>query len=209
MKLHTVEMPILIGDGGKRRAAAGGHHLESRGESVDAVAVAHPDRVALAGLPDMLEQGGSRLDLHQRPPEFPLVGGLDRAAQSLHHRLLAITDAEDRQAHIENGGGRLRRGRLMHRSRAAGEDEAGRIELAHRLRLASEKRPDLAIGPGLPHPPCDQLGHLAAEIEDQDAVGHSLALAIGDAVNISGTSEWTTTRRLVTGSGLRRYTTKR
>ena len=38
--------------------------------------------------------------------------------------------------------------------------------------LGDRKRVDLAIDPALAHAARDQLGHLAAEIEDQDAVGH-------------------------------------
>ena len=38
---------------------------------------------------------------------------------------------------------------------------------------------DLAIDPALAHPAGDQLGHLAAEIDDQDAVMAGLVLSWG------------------------------
>ena len=38
---------------------------------------------------------------------------------------------------------------------------------------------DLAIDAALAHAPGDELGHLAAEIEDEDAVGHGVGIIIG------------------------------
>ena len=47
--------------------------------------------------------------------------------------------------------------------------------------VGAVERRDLAIDPGLAHPPGDQLGHLAAEIDDEDGIGgwmrHGRAIA--------------------------------
>src|SRR5207302_3209091 len=55
------------------------------------------------------------------------------------------------------------------RGGAAREDDAAWREVADAV-VARCVRPDLAIDAVLAHPPRDQLGDLAAEIEDQDLV---------------------------------------
>src|SRR5688572_33364720 len=62
----------------------------------------------------------------------------------------------------------------MHRMRRAGEDDALGVELRDALGVGVERQ-DLAIDPGFAHPPRNQLGHLRAEIEDKDAVGHRVS----------------------------------
>jgi hypothetical protein len=66
--------------------------------SGDAVAVAHPDRIALADLPDALEQSAARrLDLDVGAAE--LAGGRPRPCRpAAAPGLLAVADAEDRHA---------------------------------------------------------------------------------------------------------------
>ena len=56
---------------------------------------------------------------------------------------------------------------------------AARGEVADPI-FGDRERMDFAIDPALAHPARDQLGDLAAEIEDQDAVGHGSALENGD-----------------------------
>ena len=62
------------------------------------------------------------------------------------------------------------------------------LQPRERLVGAVERR-DLAIDPGLAHPPGDQLGHLAAEIDDEDGIGldrHGRAIgSAGAAVKLS------------------------
>ena len=60
VELHGVELALLVGDGGERRALGDADHLEAGRQPRDAVAVAHPHGVALALLPDAVEQGGLR-----------------------------------------------------------------------------------------------------------------------------------------------------
>ena len=103
--------------------------------------------------------------------ELAMLVRLNLAAQLVAHRLLAVADAEDRQARFPHDLRRLRPALGMHRMRRAGKDDAARLEVGDALRVAVEGE-DLAIDPRLAQPPRDELGHLRAEIEDEDAVGH-------------------------------------
>ena len=123
----------------------------------------------LARLPQAVEQRAVAGDLDEGAAELAMVGRRDPAAELLRHGLLAVADAEDRQARVEEV---LRRARAVvprHRGGAAGEDDALRLQPLERLVGAVERR-DLAIDAGLAHPPRDQLGHLAAEIDDEDGI---------------------------------------
>ncbi len=74
--------------------------------------MAHPDRIATALLPDALEQRRRRDDLDIGAAELRGVTALDLAAELLGHGLLAIADAQDRQAVREDllrGARRVRR----------------------------------------------------------------------------------------------------
>src|SRR5215469_14216010 len=57
MKLRGVELARFIGDHRDRRVWRRGDRGESRRQLGDAVAVAHPYRIALAFLPDTVRQG--------------------------------------------------------------------------------------------------------------------------------------------------------
>ena len=92
---------------------------------------------------------------------------LDCSAKLGAQRLLAIADAEYGNAGIEH---RLRRaGRIIiqHGRWPPGEDDAFRRKLFKRGGGQLE-RVDFAVNPRLAHPPRDQLGDLAAEIDDED-----------------------------------------
>ena len=56
MELGGVEFALLVGDHGDRRIRRRADHAEARRQLGHAVAVAHPDRIALALLPHALEQ---------------------------------------------------------------------------------------------------------------------------------------------------------
>ena len=133
------------------------------------VAVAHPDRIALAFSPHALEQRALGDDLDLGAAELAVMAALDLAAELRRHRLLAVADAEHRHAGVEDVLRRPRRDRLGHRGRPAGEDDALRLHLAEGL-LGRLERHDLGIDPLLAHPPRDELRHLRAEIDDEDLV---------------------------------------
>ena len=56
VELGGVELALLVGDHGDRRVRRRADHAEALRQPGDAVAVAHPDRIALALAPHALEQ---------------------------------------------------------------------------------------------------------------------------------------------------------
>ena len=178
MELRGVELARLVGDHRDRRVRRGRDHLEARRQPGHPVAVAHPDRIFLALLPDAVEQLGVLGDLDLGAAELAVVAALDLAAELLRHRLLAVADAEHRHAGVIDGLGRKRRVLVEHRGRAAGQDHAARLHRRERGGRVLERH-DLGIDPLLAHAPRDQLGHLGAEIDDENLVvgrlGHSPA----------------------------------
>ena len=114
--------------------------------------------------------GGVVGDLDLGAAELAMMAGLDLAAELLRHRLLAVADAEHRHAGLVDRGGGERRVLVEHRGRAAGEDHRLRPHRARRLPRRFLVGHDLAIDALLAHAPRDQLGHLRAEIDDEDLV---------------------------------------
>ena len=169
MELHRVEVARLVGDRGEGCVVRAADDLEARRQPRHPVAMAHPDRIALAFSPHALEQRALGDDLDLGAAELAVMAALDLAAELRRHRLLAIADAEHRHAGAEDVLRRPRRDRLGHRGRPAGEDHALRLHLAEGL-LGRLERHDLGIDPLLPHPPRDELRHLRAEIDDEDLV---------------------------------------
>ena len=133
--------------------------------------MAHPHLLARPHLPNAVEERAGLDDIQVRPAELALSGGRDGATQGSAHGLLAVADAEKRDAQrIEALVGARRLG-FGERRRAAREDDAARrqaLDFGRRRPIGS----DLAEDPGLAHAPRDQLGHLRAEVEDQDVLGH-------------------------------------
>ena len=172
VELHAVIAAALVGDGGEGRVLAGGDDGEAGRQLRHPVAVAHPDLLAVAGLPDALEQAGRGLALDLGAAELAVMSALDRAAQLLGHGLLAVADAQHRHVGLEDrgmGGGRLA---LGHRGRAAGEDDPPRIERLDLRVVDGLEGQDFTVNPGFAHAAGDQLGNLGTEIDDQQTVGH-------------------------------------
>src|SRR5690606_20062521 len=96
-----------------------------------------------------------------------LVRRLDLAAEQMAEELHAVADAEHRHAELEDL--RIDRGRpfLEHARRTAGEDDGGRREGLDGLGI-HRARMDLAIDTQLADSPGDELGVLAAEVEDEN-----------------------------------------
>ena len=159
----------VVGDDGERRALAAGDHAEARRQAGDAVAVAHPHLLACAGRPYAVEQVAVVGDVHGRCAELVMLADADLAAQMRAHRLLAVADAEHRQAAVEHQAGHARAGGLGDAGGAAGQDIRAGVE-GQQARRVGGRGHDLAIHAGFADPPGDQLGELAAEIQDQHAV---------------------------------------
>ncbi len=181
MEHQSVILPLLVLDHRERRVRACTGDDKARRHFGDAVAMAHPHRMPFARRPGGIEQPASGLDLDIGAAEFAVMAALDLAAELGGHGHLAVADAEHGNAGIEDCLRRARRAFFVHRFRAAGED--------HRLRLhlleggfGLLERHDFGIDALFPHPAGNQLGDLAAEIDDQNLVmrrGHLGALLAG------------------------------
>src|SRR5690606_25971375 len=101
-----------------------GHHLEALGQFGDAVAVAHPDRVLAAHLPEALVEPARRVDLDVGAAELARMPPLDLAAELQAQRLLAVADGKDGHAGIYDLPRRARTALVRHRGRPAREDHA-------------------------------------------------------------------------------------
>ena len=110
-----------------------------------------------------------------RAAELADLGALDAAAGGQHQRLHAVADAQHRDPELEQRRVEPRRALGVDGGRAAREDQPLRAALAH-LVDADVVRQQLGEDPELAHPPGDQLGVLAAVVEDDDLVRGHLAL---------------------------------
>src|ERR1700722_4152068 len=168
MEQQTVEPPRIIGDCGERRALANPDGTEARRNAGDAVAMAHPDLLAPALVPDTLEQHAVTREIHEGASEFAMLGPRNLATQLIAHGLHAVADAEYRNARLEHRLWGARRSALGETGRTTRQDDPTRLPFGDAVWIDVE-RPDLAIDPGLTQPPSYQLGDLAAEVEDQHA----------------------------------------
>ncbi|KFG89070.1 hypothetical protein BV98_003163 [Sphingobium herbicidovorans NBRC 16415] len=169
VELRGVETLFFIRGHGEGRALAHRDHFETGGELRHLVAVAHPHLMPLAFGPQAVEQGAPLLHLDEGAAELAAFAAFDIAAHLLHHRLLAIADAQDRDARVKEG---LRRAWavLPHDGRwAARQDDALWLEPLERFGGAVEGR-DFGIDARLAYAPRDQLRHLAAEVHDKDGI---------------------------------------
>ena len=102
VELRAVIAPLVIGDQRKRSAIAGGDDAESFRELCDLVAVAHPHLVPLADVPQAFKEHTRLGHGQERAAEFAAFAGLVTrlhfAAELGGHHLLAVTDAQDREA---------------------------------------------------------------------------------------------------------------
>ncbi len=169
MELHAVEAALVIGDSCEGRAGTPPDLAEAWRQPGHAVAMAHPHQLASAGCPHAVEQTTVFGDLDVGGPELMVVGERDLAAELGNHGLLAVADAEHGLAGLKNAGrdaGCLVGGDAR---RTAREDVGTRAEVADARGIGVEGY-DLAIDAALAHAPGDELGELAAEVEDQHAV---------------------------------------
>ena len=167
----AVKATLVVGDRGVGCGFAGGDRAEAGRQRVDLVAMAHPYLCAAALGPQSVEQQAVVDDVDKGAAELLMLAQRDAAAQFVAHRLHAVADPQHRHAELERGRGRARRGAFGHRGRTARQDDRARVEITD-LVLADRIGVDLAIDPALAYPASNQLGDLAAEIEDQDAVRH-------------------------------------
>src|SRR6185312_6988841 len=194
VELHAINAALVVGDRGKGRALAYRHGAEARRQRLDPVAMAHPHLLAIALGPEPREERAIIDDLDEGAAEFAVIRGRDLAAELSADRLLAIADAENRHAQREDFVGHARAERLDDRGRTAREDHRLWAEGCD-LVIAQIEGMDLAIDAALAQAPCDELRHLAAEIEDEDAV-----LGGGHGASSAGAGVFARARRSMTAT---------
>ena len=132
--------------------------------------MAHPDLLAPALVPDALEQHAIIRQIDERAAELAMVGALHLAAQLVAHRLHAVADAQHRHARLEHACGA--RGEAPSVRLAGPPDRMMPRGRQARIRVGvGVERPDLAINAELAQAAGDELGDLAAEVQDQHALG--------------------------------------
>ncbi len=170
MKLHAIEAAPIIGDGGKRRPFTGRDNPEPERQPRHPVPVAHPNLFASAFRPHPVKKRAVISDIHIGAAEFPMRRRFNRPAELMAQQLLPIANPQDRDAQIEHlGGGKGRHG-LVHRSRPSREDNPARMPCGDPAG-ASIERPDFAVHSRFAEAAGNQLGDLAAKVQDQDALG--------------------------------------
>ena len=172
VELDAVEAALDVLDRGDRRLGRRRQRGEALGRRVHRVAMRHPARL---GVRRPGQQAAVLGHGELRAAELADLGALDLAAQREDERLHAVTDAEHRDAELEQLRIEPRGARRVHRRRPAAQDQALRRALAH-LVDADVVRQQLGEHPELAHAARDQLGVLAAVVEDDDLVGGDFAL---------------------------------
>ena len=167
VELDAVQVALGCSQAGVRRRVGLGRRAEAVRQPGDRVAVAHPDRL-LALETD--EQPVLRGDRHVGRAVLAVVGGHDVAAQLAGHQLRPVADAEDGDPPGPDRRVGPRRIGVVDRVPAAGQDDRpGAASLD--LLVWRVVRQELGVDVELADAARDQLGELAAEVEDDDGAG--------------------------------------
>ena len=146
--------------------------------------MAHPHLMPFTDVPEAVEQGtilGHSKECAAELAPIPyLVPAPDLSAKLMAHNLLAITDAENRDASLEQDFGRAGRTFIGHASGRTGQDDALGLHPVKRF-FGHAERGDFGIDARFAHAARNQLGYLAAEIDDEDGIGEML-LVHGGAI---------------------------
>ncbi len=179
VELRAVIAALVVGDQREGCTRAGGDDAETVGELRDLVAMAHPHLVRFARLPEAVEQHAFLGDFAIGAAEFAALAGLvtraNLAAELLRHDLLAVADAEDRHTAVEDHVGSARGSFVGDAGRTTREDYPLGLEPVEGLFRLGE-RGDFRVHAGFAHATRDELGDLAAEIDDEDGIGEVLWL---------------------------------
>ena len=165
MILDRVQI-LLPALGGRHRAVVRvGSDLESRGKLRYIVIVAHP---ADHGRREpLIKRRRDRIQYDLRPAVFTLRRTLYPAPEHVHHELGSVAQSQNRDAHLEQFLRRSGGSFQVDTVRSSGQDDALRIHFPDLIQRGLVGT-DLAIDLAFPHPPCDQLVVLTAEIDDDN-----------------------------------------
>lgn len=191
MELDGIKALFLVAHAGDRAGGRGAHDLEARGKLGNLVAVAHPDlehAVAFLGAEvlNAFEKLGVTVGADFGVAELTLRAAFDAAAELLGHRLHAVADAENRNAGFEHGLAGLVVAFFIGAHVRAGKNDALRVVFADEFRRHVVGM-NFTVDVGFAHAAGDELGHLAAEVENEDAVVRHVSVVrvekeIGDCI---------------------------
>ena len=174
VELHAVEALLFVGHNGERAGFGAGNGNEVRRDGGDFVAVAHPDvqhsvAVRAQRIFNAVDQRAIGLNFNLRVAKFTLIRGFNVAAQLHRHGLHTVADAKDRHASFEDI---LRRARAVifgSAFRAAGKNDAVRIELTN-LSFRHVPCPQFAVDTQFTNATRNQLGVLRTEVQDKNTM---------------------------------------
>ena len=167
VELDAVEATLGILDDGALGILGRSDGLEATREPGDLVAVGIPH--AERGL-QSLEELRALAEGKDAVAVFAVRAAGDITTEHLAHELHAVTDAEDREAHLEDARVRVGRALRLHAVGAAGEDDADDAVGAQGLRRDAEGI-DTGVDVAFTDAARDDLGQLRTEIEDGDGLG--------------------------------------
>ena len=167
VELDAVQVARGVDQAGERRGVRLGRGVEPLGQARDRVAVAHPDRLlALDPGEQRLVRGG---DADVGGSVLAVVERDDVATELVGHQLGAVADAEDGDAAGPDRRVGPGSARVVDRVRAAGQDDrpgAAPFQLGVRRVVGQQLRVDIELADAAR----DELGELAAEVEDDDGL---------------------------------------
>ena len=177
VELDPEEPAAGVGQAGEGRGRGLGRGDEACRQPGDRVAVAHPDRLVPL---EAREEAILGRDRDRRRSVLPTRRRQDVAAQLEGHQLGPVADAQHRDPPVPDRRIRLRGTLVVDGVGAARQDDrAGPAAL--QLGIRSVVRKELRVDVELADAAGDELGELAAEVEDDDGVGLGRArLAAGD-----------------------------
>ncbi len=165
MELKAVERTTAVADGGDGAGVGFGQGNEIAAHRGHLIAVAHPDDGFRR---HVSEQAVALANAAGGPAEFTARRRFDLAAEEMASELHSVTDAEYGDAEIKQFGIAQGRAGSVDAGRAAGKDEAARIQFGDACGgqvVAHNLAKDVLFADAAG----DELAVLRAEIEDQDA----------------------------------------
>src|SRR6185437_5875336 len=168
MEFDAVKMPRAVFDGGDSVVGASSG-FESVGQASDMIAMAVPHFQMLG---KTSKERGIFFAVERRGAVFPALRFHDVSAERSRHPLHAVTDAEHGNAEAQNFGVARRRIDIVHRTGAAGEDDAARLEaldFVERGVAGQNRGEDLLLADS----PRDQLRVLTAEIQHHNSAARA------------------------------------
>ena len=169
VELHTIVTAIIISHSRIGRTAGRGNRSKTGWQGGHMVTMTHPDCARCPDRPQPFKQCTGFDDFQFGATKFAACSGLYPASKLLAHRLLPVTDAKHRHAHLEHrlrgAGGICHR----HRIRASRQNDAARCRRRYAFRIAGTGH-DLGIDAGFAKAAGNQLRDLRAKIDDQDRI---------------------------------------